>query len=77
MKVLVDAETKRILGAAILGIEGDGAEALRDRVETVAVSQRVDGKTEIQIAGRLTALLGGPSKRHSGCVRIGGSGGGT
>jgi hypothetical protein len=42
-------------------ILNDGAEALRDLVETVTVSRRIDGKTEAQIAGRLTALLGGPA----------------
>jgi chromosome segregation ATPase len=53
------------LGAALNdGIregDSDGAEALRDLVETVTVCRRDPGKTEVEIAGRLTALLGGPA----------------
>ncbi|MGO9847010.1 MAG: hypothetical protein ACLPKT_10530 [Methylocella sp.] len=43
--------------------DSDGAEAMRDLVETVTVFRDTSrpGGVEVQIAGRLTALLGAPA----------------
>ena len=54
---LQDALAKGIAG------DSDGAEAMRDLVETVTVFRDTSrpGRVEVEIAGRLTALLGAPA----------------
>ena len=56
MKVLVDAETKRILGAALLGIEGD--EVMHSLLDVMAAKRAVhDDQRAMHIHPTVTELI--------------------
>ena len=57
------AKLQDALAKGINAGDSDGAEAMRDLVETVTVFRDTSrpGGVEVEIAGRLTALLGAPA----------------